>query len=123
LWWRLGPGLPGALSQKSTNWDGTGSAFGCYLLLRPNSSVGNFNQQLRAYSKKVKSPENKDSHIIQPLKAVHYDTQAGNYSSNTISRVLLNALSLIGAFILLIACVNFINLPLPRLLIVQKKSG
>ncbi|MDP9041381.1 MAG: FtsX-like permease family protein, partial [Bacteroidota bacterium] len=52
----------------------------------------------------------RDSHIIQPLSAVHYDTQAGNYSNKTISHELLNVLWLIAAFILLIACVNFINL-------------
>ncbi len=41
---------------------------------------------------------------------MHYDTQVGNYSNKTISHQLLNVLWLIAAFILLIACVNFINL-------------
>jgi ABC-type antimicrobial peptide transport system permease subunit len=96
---------------KNTDWkDRTNSDFGCYVLLPPNISVDNFNQQLRAYSRKMESPENKDSYIIQPLSAVHYDTQTGDYSNKTISRQLLNVLWLIAAFILLIACVNFINL-------------
>ena len=96
--------------SKSTDWDGTGSSFGCYILLPPNTSVANFNTQLRAYSKKVESPDNKDSHIIQSLSDVHYDTKTGDYSGKTISHELINALWLIAAFILLIACVNFINL-------------
>src|ERR1700704_3467324 len=58
----------------------------------------------------MESPDDKDSHIVQPLSAVHYDTQTGNYSNKTISHQLLNVLWLIAAFILLIACVNFINL-------------
>jgi putative ABC transport system permease protein len=96
---------------KNTDWeDKTNADFGCYILLPPNTSIDNFNQQLSAYSKKIKSSENKDSYIIQPLNAVHYDTQAGNYSHKTISRELLDVLWLIAAFILLIACVNFINL-------------
>ncbi len=96
---------------KITDWqDRTNADFGCYILLPPNISVDYFNQQLRAYSTKVQSPENKDSHIIQPLTAVHYDAQTGNYSNKTISHQLLNVLWLIAAFILLIACVNFINL-------------
>jgi ABC-type antimicrobial peptide transport system permease subunit len=96
---------------KNTDWkDRTNSDFGCYVLLPPNISVDNFNLQLRAYSQKMESPDNKDSHIIQPLSAVHYDTQTGDYSNKTISRQLLNVLWLIAAFILLIACVNFINL-------------
>ncbi len=41
---------------------------------------------------------------------MHYDAEAGNYSNKTISHELINVLWLIAAFILLIACVNFINL-------------
>jgi putative ABC transport system permease protein len=106
-----GTGFTGSIIDKSTNWeDRTTSDFGCYILLPPNTPVNNFNQQLQAYSRRVQSPVNKDSHIIQSLSAVHYDTQVGNYSNKTISHQLLNVLWLIAAFILLIACVNFINL-------------
>lgn len=97
--------------SKNTDWqDRTNSDFGCYVLLPSNISVDNFNQQLRAWSQKMESSENKDSHILQPLNEVHYDTQPGDYSNKTISRQLINVLWLIAAFILLIACVNFINL-------------
>lgn len=95
---------------KSTNWDGTGSNYGCFILLPKNVSVGEFNNQLRNYVKKMKSPDNKDSHIIQALADIHFDTKAGNYSGRSISHQMINALWLIAAFILLIACVNFINL-------------
>ncbi len=105
-----GTGFTGSLMVRSTDWNVTETDFGCYVLMPQDISVSNFNQQLRAYSRKVESPVNKDSHIVQPLSAVHYDTQAGNYSNKTISRQLLNVLWLIAAFILLIACVNFINL-------------
>src|SRR5664279_4624964 len=106
-----GTGATGSIMAKNTDWeDRTNSGFGCFVMLPPNTSVDNFNQQLRAYSQKVESPDDKDSHIIQPLTAVHYDTQTGNYSNKAISHQLLNVLWLIAAFILLIACVNFINL-------------
>ncbi len=106
-----GSGFTGSLIAKSTDWeDRTNAGFGCYVMLPPTVTVDNFNQQLKAYSAKVQSPENKDSHMLQPLSAVHYDTQTGNYSNKSISRELLNVLWLIAAFILLIACVNFINL-------------
>jgi putative ABC transport system permease protein len=106
-----GSGFTGSIIAKNTDWeDRTNSGFGCYIMLPPNISVDNFNQQLRAYSAKVESPDDRDSHIVQPLGAVHYDTQTGNYSNKTISQELLNVLWLIAAFILLIACVNFINL-------------
>ena len=106
-----GTGFTGSLMALSTDWeDRTNSGFGCFILMPPNTSVENFNQQLRAYSGEVQSPENKDTYIIQPLSDVHYDTGTGNYSNLTISHQLLNVLWLIAAFILLIACINFINL-------------
>jgi putative ABC transport system permease protein len=119
-----GSGSTGSLMAKSTDWeDRTNAGFGCYIMLPPNTSVDNFNQQLRAYSAQVQNPENKDSHIIQPLSAVHYDTQTGNYSNKTISRELLNVLWLIAAFILLIACVNFVNLSTAQALNRAKEVG
>ncbi len=105
-----GTGFTGSFLENSTDWNETTAGFGCYILLPPHTSVDQFNQQLRAYSRKVESPQNRDSHIIQPLSAVHFDTQTGDYSHQTISHKLLNVLWLIAAFILLIACVNFINL-------------
>jgi putative ABC transport system permease protein len=102
---------------QQPGWNGTAPDFGCYVLLPayrtgrpPNISVSNFNQQLSAYARKVAPLDNKDSYIIQPLSAVHYDAATGNYRNKTISHELINVLWLIAAFILLIACVNFINL-------------
>ena len=106
-----GTSFSGSLMAKSTDWqDRTNSGFGCYVLMPPNTSIENFNKQLRVYSKEVQSPDNTDSHIIQQLSDVHFDTETGDYSNRTISRELLNVLWLIAAFILLIACVNFVNL-------------
>ena len=95
---------------QQPGWDQSAPDFCCYVLLPPNISIGNFNQQLSAYARKVQSADNKDSYIIQPISDVHYDAAAGNYSNKIISRELINVLWLIAAFILLIACVNFINL-------------
>jgi len=95
---------------QQPGWNLSAPDFGCYVLLPPNISVDNFNQQLSAYARKAQSANNKDNYILQPLSAVHYDAAAGNYSSKTISHELINVLWMIAAFILLIACVNFINL-------------
>jgi len=108
---------------KSTNWDGTGSSYGCYILLPRDISASSFNTRLREFVKKMKSPENKDSHIIQPLIKIHYDTKTGDFSGRTISPGLIRALWLIGAFILLIACVNFINLSTAQAVNRSKEVG
>ena len=104
-----GTGFTKSLST-SADYDGTDEVSGCFILLPQNISLSDFNTQLKAYSKKIKSAGNNDVQIIQPLHDVHYDTQAGDFSNKTISHNLINILWLIAAFILLIACVNFINL-------------
>lgn len=95
---------------EQPGWNGTAPDFGCYVQLPSSISADNFNQQLSTYARKVQSADNKDNYIIQPLSAVHYDAAAGNYSNKIISHELINVLWLIAAFILLIACTNFINL-------------
>ncbi|HEU5053149.1 MAG TPA: ABC transporter permease [Hanamia sp.] len=95
---------------QQPDWNQTAPDFGCYILLPPNISAANFNQQLSTFARNIPSANNQDSYIIQPISAIHYDTQTGDYSNKTISHELLNVLWLIAAFILLIACVNFINL-------------
>lgn len=95
---------------QQPDWNGTASDFGCYVLLPRDISVDNFNQQLATYARKMAPADNKDNYIIQPLNMVHYDAEAGNFSNKTISHELINVLWLIAAFILLTACVNFINL-------------
>lgn len=95
---------------QQPGWNQSAPDFGCYVLLPTNISADHFNQQLSAYTRNLESADNKDSYIIQPISAVHFDAEAGNYSNKTISHELINVLWLIAAFILLIACVNFINL-------------
>lgn len=108
---------------QQSDWNQSAPDFGCYVLLPQNISANNFNQQLTAYSRKVQSADNKDSYLIQPIGDVHYDGEAGNYSNKTISHELINVLWLIAAFILLIACVNFINLSTAQAINRAKEVG
>jgi hypothetical protein len=68
------------------------------------------NRQLAALSKKYRTPDNKSTQVIQALREVHFDTKAGNFGGRTIAPDRIRNLWLIAAFILVIACVNFINL-------------
>ena len=108
---------------KSTNWDGTGTGFGCYVLLSPNATEASVNTQLRELAKKMKSAENKDSHILQSISEVHFATDIGNYSGKTISLKLINVLWLIAGFILFIGCVNFVNLATAQAVNRSKEVG
>ena len=94
----------------SKDWNGTNSNFGCYISIPANVSPAHINARLRAMVKSHHSDGITDSEVAQPLKEVHFDSHAGDYSNVTISPKMISMLWMIAAFILVIACVNFINL-------------
>jgi len=95
----------------STDWISTASNHGCYVLLPLGMTEKSFNEQLVTFSKKYKKDDiARNIQVSQSLSTVHYDSETGNFIRRTISKRLINTLWLIAAFILLIACVNFINL-------------
>jgi putative ABC transport system permease protein len=108
---------------RSTDYDGTSGDFGCFITLKPGASALSLANQLKTYSKKVKSANNNDVEIIQPYRNIHYDVHAGDFSDQTISHKMINILWLIAAFILLIACVNFINLSTAQAVNRSKEVG
>jgi len=108
---------------QQPQWTQSSPGFGCYILLPPGIGAEKCNRQLNAWVEKLQSGGNKDSYSVQPLSAVHYDAATGNYSNRTISHELVNVLWLIAALILLIACVNFINLSTAQAINRAKETG
>ncbi|MBL6447912.1 ABC transporter permease [Fulvivirga sp. 29W222] len=92
-----------------TSWEMTAEGY-AYVKLKPTATV----EQAHAQFEKVvdKNYESRENHsrrfLLQPLLDIHFNQEAGSPSS--INPTSLWALGTIGLFILLIACVNFINL-------------
>ena len=90
------------------------STFGdhyCFVVLPDNLTAAQFNLDLKAFVKKHKPAEYvKDGFELQALHDMHYNTDVNIYSYHPFGKQLINAISLIGMFLLIIACVNFINL-------------
>ncbi|HWK06519.1 MAG TPA: ABC transporter permease [Puia sp.] len=104
--------IPYSISSfpKVTEWWTMNSNHGCYVLLPPNTNVAAMNRQLGAFSKKYRSHDNKNTQILQSLHEVHFNPEGGSYGGKAITPERIRTLWLIAAFILIIACVNFINL-------------
>jgi predicted permease len=96
--------------NKGRDWWSMNDAHECYVLLPAGADTAAVNRQLSAFSKKYRTPDNKNTQIVEPLADVHYNEKAGNYSGKTITGVRISSLWLIASFILLIACVNFVNI-------------
>ena len=93
------------------NWGGIDDGNYCLVELADGHSEAEVNRLLASFTAKHITPINKDYDLaLQPLSEVHFDERYGNYNGRTFSKDLILALTLIGAFLLIVACVNFINL-------------
>jgi putative ABC transport system permease protein len=99
------------LKRALNDWVSTWGSYNCYVLFPPGLRVDSFNNFLESFVQKHKPPEyRKDQIKAQPLSDIHYDSRFGNFGHYVFSRELITALTLIGVFLMVIACVNFINL-------------
>ncbi|MFM9837923.1 MAG: ABC transporter permease [Cyclobacteriaceae bacterium] len=62
-------------------------------------------------------------YLLQPLSDIHYDARFGNYSGRTISRQTILILGLVAVFLLLTACINYINLATAQSTLRSKEVG
>lgn len=99
------------LKVNLEDWVSTFGDLYTFVVLPSEYPMEKFNQDLKAFAKKHKPAEYADdSYIAQPLSELHFDERFGNFTDHTFSHSLVNALMLIGIFLIVIACVNFINL-------------
>lgn len=90
------------------SWTNLNTSSQLFVKVSQNSSKANLDEALAVLAKKYFSEQ--DSHpdfIGEPLGEIHFSE---NYDDTTISKTLLNGLIYIGIIILLLACLNFINL-------------
>lgn len=99
------------VKQREDDWLSIFGGLNTFIVLPPNVTPAQMQVRLDAFAKKHKPADySSDSYVLQPLSEIHFDERFGNYNKKTFSHSLINALSMIGLFLLIIACVNFINL-------------
>jgi predicted permease len=119
----INPG--GDLNGNAEDWVSTFSDRNTYVILPPGLNEKQFNTSLAAFANKhIPPPYNKNSSLqLQALNDMHYNTQVGVYGGHPFSKQLINVVSLIGIFLLVIACVNFVNLATAQAVNRSKEVG
>ena len=110
----------------SDKWGATTSNFQLFMLLPKNISPAEVNKRLVAFSNKSYEQRGKGQeriHFLQPLSDVHFDNRFGGFGDHVTERSTLWTLSLIGIFIIIMACINFINLSTAQAVKRSKEIG
>jgi putative ABC transport system permease protein len=98
---------------EGKSWGEYNSATNCYVLLNDETDPTIFEQQLEnIVTKYLPAPmAEKRTYRLQPLSDLHYSGQIRKtYAGVTATKNELTVLALIGLFLIITACINFINL-------------
>ncbi|MEQ9468323.1 MAG: ABC transporter permease [Ekhidna sp.] len=106
-------------SQKSQNpyyndgkqWNSTSSSTNTYILVGDGFDQEAFDTKLIDFVEKhyEEGASERRRFVTQPLAEIHFDDEYGNYVYST-SPELIRALAIIAIFLVLTACINFVNL-------------
>ncbi|MBC5773151.1 ABC transporter permease [Pontibacter sp. KCTC 32443] len=94
------------------NWNTTVSNQNLFVMLPDGAEKNEFSEKINR-SIKPHIPEDQtdyDSFYLQPLSEVHFGNGLDNYAMRTVSKEVIWGMAIIGIFLIITACINFINL-------------
>jgi putative ABC transport system permease protein len=104
-------------SLKPNDWDqwnNTNGASQLFVKLAPGTSVANIEKNIfnlySKYHKKEPDDNSKISFRLQPLNDLHFNSDYSSYNKPIANKSTLYGLLAVAAFLLLLGCINFINL-------------
>jgi putative ABC transport system permease protein len=103
-------------NMQLTEWGSTTSASVLFIKLADNASPVNVEKQLNALLKKHNPPKKQDAgntqvFHLQPLNELHFNQNYHNFDNGRVaSKTTLYGLLVIAAFLLVLGCINFVNL-------------
>lgn len=112
-------------NNESRGWRSIWSDENCYFLLRDGESISSIENQLPDFSVKHDPQTSWDQrrYVIQPLSDLHFNDDIGNYNYNAVSKDYLIALGVVSLFLIVTACINFINLTTAEAIRRSKEVG
>ncbi len=107
-------------------WDCVNSSTSFFVLLKKGLKANDVQPALAAFNKKYYT----DKHIpgnqtnqLQPLRDIHFSERYDNFADTTIGKSQIYGLMVIGLFLMLTACINFINLTTAQAINRAKEVG
>jgi len=106
-------------------WNSIWSDEQCYFRLKEGETIAAIEARVPDFVKKYLGDDNEDEQtfLMQPLADVHFDDRFSNYRYNVTPRRVLISLSVIAIFLVVTACINFINLTTAEAIKRSKEVG
>lgn len=98
----------------SNDWESFNSSCNVHLLLRPGVTPQKIDAQLKLLAKKYKGADNKTVFHLQPFSDSHFSTQYEIFDVRRAHLPTLYGLTALAIFLLLLGCINFINIQTAR---------
>ena len=113
---------------NAKKWGSISSSSECFVLLRPGQDIAALRAQLPAFSLRHYAQANAQgaaasTATLLPLRDEHFDEEHDRYGKDSLSQKELWALALIGVFLVLVACINFVNLSTAQSMSRAKEIG
>lgn len=106
---------------RDDSWGRVSSSMQCFISLKASIPVSTVNASFKQFAKKHLSAEDAKTTVfkLQPLKDIHFNTDFGA----DMDKKYLFAFILVGVFLIVTACVNFVNLATAQALGRAKEVG
>ena len=95
---------------KNGHWGSVSSSDQCYVLLPEGKRVEDYQERLNAFTAKHFDAEDKEVYELQPMTDLHFNSKYATLSYSSIDPIEITVMMIIAIFLVLTACVNFINL-------------
>lgn len=114
-----------AKARESSGWNSIWSDEQCYILLKESEAVSAIEARMPAFVKKYLGENNysNETFKLQALSQMHFDEDYSTYTYSTASKEMLFTLSAVALFLIITACINFINLATAEAIKRSKEVG
>lgn len=99
--------------RDNKDWDSVSSQNQVFASLKKGASLADLQVSLDQFNKKHFKDKNVAGNqisVIQPLSDIHFSERYGNFADTSVTRKEIYGLAVIGLFLMVTACINFINL-------------
>jgi putative ABC transport system permease protein len=111
--------------KDTSGWGSIWSDEQCYVLLKEGETPKKVLSRMPAFVEKYVGKNNYEHQTfnLQPLASMHFDDRYETFTYSTAPRQMLIALGVIAAFLIITACINFINLATAEAIKRSKEVG